>query len=143
MGLAGVEPATSALSELTGELVRQLVHPLTCPFVPRLAAQRRFVPLRLGTLWARLEVDMTITVQCPLSVQDDIGSAHTRPTAAWLSLRARPRRRSSPPSVSPAAIEPPRAGETDGGVDRLYVPVSPPTSLQPSSISPIGLFPFV
>ena len=40
-------------------LVRQLVYPLTCQFVPRRATKRRVVPLRLGTLWARPEVDMT------------------------------------------------------------------------------------
>ncbi len=35
----------------------KVVYPLTFPFVPRRATERRFVPLRLGTLWARPNVD--------------------------------------------------------------------------------------
>ncbi len=53
MGLDGIEPSASALSVLAKGLVRRLVYPLTCPFVPRRATKRRVVPLRLGTLWAR------------------------------------------------------------------------------------------
>ena len=35
VGLDGIEPSASALSGLAKRLVRQLVHPMTCPFVPR------------------------------------------------------------------------------------------------------------
>jgi hypothetical protein len=53
VGLGGIEPPTSALSVLGKVLVRRLVYPVKCHFVPRRATRRRFVPLRLGTLWAR------------------------------------------------------------------------------------------
>ena len=35
VGLDGIEPSASALSELDKGLVRRLVYPLTCRFVPR------------------------------------------------------------------------------------------------------------
>ena len=63
-------------------LVRQLVYPLTCPFVPRRATKRRLVPLRLGTLWARLGVDITVTVQCLFGPEDNVISF-----APWRRLR--------------------------------------------------------
>ena len=53
MGLDGIEPSASALSVRDNGLVRRLVYVLTCPFVPLRATERRVVPLRLGTLWAR------------------------------------------------------------------------------------------
>ncbi len=43
----------AALSDLDKGLVRRLVYLLTCRFVPGRATARHFVPLRLGTLWAR------------------------------------------------------------------------------------------
>ena len=57
VGLDGIEPSASALSVLTRRLVRQLVCSATSRFVPGRATARHFVPLRLGTLWARPEAD--------------------------------------------------------------------------------------
>jgi hypothetical protein len=57
VGLDGIEPSASALSELGKGLVRRLVYSVICHFVPRRATQRRFVPFRLGTPWARVEAD--------------------------------------------------------------------------------------
>ena len=59
VGLAGVEPATSALSGLDKRLVRQLV----AFDLPAHATKSRLVPLRMGTLGARHKVDMTVQVR--------------------------------------------------------------------------------
>jgi len=54
VGLDGIEPSTSALSVLTECLVFWLVLPPTCLFAPSQSLERRLVPLRLGTPWARV-----------------------------------------------------------------------------------------
>ncbi len=123
----------------TKELVRQLVCTLTCLFVPRPANERRFVPLRLGTLWARHNVDMTVQVRA-LSVPRTYARATAQkllshPAGKTLtSARAceAPRRCVSPSCRRGSA----RQGGGAGGVDRLRHPTLPaPVSLQPQSIS--------
>jgi len=53
VGLGGIEPPTSALSELNKGLLDEPRPRLSCLFVTVGASRRRPMPLRLGTLWAR------------------------------------------------------------------------------------------
>ena len=80
MGVGGADVVGNAmlLTVRTKELVRRLVCLLTCLFVPRRANERRVVPLRLGTLWARHKVDMTVQVRAFRC------RGHTRLATAWL-----------------------------------------------------------
>jgi len=91
VGLGGIEPPTSALSVRTKGLVRQLVYPATCRFVPRRAIEGRGVPLRLGTLWARPDVDRTAMAQYLLGAEDNVIPL-TRAQNARPLQHARPRR---------------------------------------------------
>lgn len=67
-----IEYLTRALSELAKVLVTQVVYPMTCRFVTRRATKKTGRATPFGHAWARTRVDMTIMVQCPLRVEDDM-----------------------------------------------------------------------
>ena len=82
-----------------------MVHHLTCPFVLERATRGRFVPLRLGTLWARHEVDMTVQVRA-------LSGPRTYATADRLARLAWSTAQKLPAAVSlQVVVEAPLAGE--------------------------------
>jgi len=127
-------------------LVRRLACPLNCPFVPRQATKRRAVPLRLGTLWARHKVDMTVQVRA-LSVPRTYATGDRLALLAWSTaqeLLAHPAGKHSralervklPAAVSlPVVVEAPLAGEGRWRRRPTTPSDSAPISLHPQSIS--------
>ena len=74
MGVGGADVVGNAmlLTVQAKELASRLVCTLTCLFVPRRANERRFVPLHLGTLWARPWSRHELRIQCPLGPEDNM-----------------------------------------------------------------------
>ncbi len=93
VGLDGIEPSASALSELDKRLLRPSVCRVTCRFVPQRATQRRLVPLRLGTLWARTKRrDLCRRPQCLPPTQCPTNEATLNMASSINHKRSRDRR---------------------------------------------------